>query len=142
MIQTVQKFKNMNRSPIFSYEVLILYYGKRIKILHGCPLECRHPSPFCQKGWDGCALLGQPSKGHPCMISILAPPSWRNSGGRRRFRVIQFALSWVRSPVATYEKEISVEHKILLKSGVGEMITPIFTSTIGARPNSLNRKPP
>ena len=30
-----------------------------------------------------------------------APPLWRNSGGRRRFRVIQFALSWVRSPVAT-----------------------------------------
>ena len=22
-----------------------------------------HPSPFCQKGWDGCALLDQSSKG-------------------------------------------------------------------------------
>ena len=27
-----------------------------------------HPSPFCQNGWDGCTLLGQPSKGHPCRI--------------------------------------------------------------------------
>ena len=26
---------------------------------------------FCQKGWDGRALLGQPSKGRPCRISIL-----------------------------------------------------------------------
>ena len=30
-----------------------------------------------------------------------APPLWRNSGGRRRFRVLKCALSWVRSPVAT-----------------------------------------
>ena len=28
---------------------------------------------FCQKGWDGRALLGQPSKGHPCRILILFP---------------------------------------------------------------------
>ena len=28
---------------------------------------------FCQKGWDGHALLGQPSKGHPCRILILFP---------------------------------------------------------------------
>ena len=26
--------------------------------------------PICQKGWDGCALLGQPSKRHPCRIFI------------------------------------------------------------------------
>ena len=26
---------------------------------------------FCQKGWDGHVLLGQPTKGHPCRISIL-----------------------------------------------------------------------
>ena len=26
---------------------------------------------FCQKGWDGRALLGQPSKGRPWRISIL-----------------------------------------------------------------------
>ena len=28
---------------------------------------------FCQKEWDGCALLGQPSKGYWCRISILFP---------------------------------------------------------------------
>ena len=28
---------------------------------------------FCQKGWDGRALLGQPSKGHPCRILICFP---------------------------------------------------------------------
>ena len=32
-----------------------------------------HSSPFCQNGWDGRALLGQPSKGHPCRILILFP---------------------------------------------------------------------
>ena len=30
-----------------------------------------HSSPFCQNGWDGRALLGQPSKGHPRKILIL-----------------------------------------------------------------------
>ena len=30
-------------------------------------------SDFCHNGWDGCALLGQPSKGHSCRISILFP---------------------------------------------------------------------
>ena len=29
-----------------------------------------HQSPFCQKGWDGRALLGQPSIGHPHRFSI------------------------------------------------------------------------
>ena len=28
---------------------------------------------FCQKGWDGRALLGHPSKGRLCRISILFP---------------------------------------------------------------------
>ena len=32
-----------------------------------------HPSPFCQNRWDGRALLGQPSKRHPCRILILFP---------------------------------------------------------------------
>ena len=32
-----------------------------------------HLSPICQKGWDGCALLGHPTKGHPCRIFILFP---------------------------------------------------------------------
>ena len=32
-----------------------------------------HPSPFCLDRWDGCALLGQPSKGHRCRILILFP---------------------------------------------------------------------
>ena len=32
-----------------------------------------HSSPFCQNRWDGRALLGQPSKGHPCRILILFP---------------------------------------------------------------------
>ena len=30
-----------------------------------------HSSPVCQNGWDGRALLGQPSKGHPCRILIM-----------------------------------------------------------------------
>ena len=30
-----------------------------------------HPSHFCQNGSDDCALLGQPSKGLPCRISIM-----------------------------------------------------------------------
>ena len=29
-----------------------------------------HPSPCCQFGWHGGALLGQPSKGHPYKILI------------------------------------------------------------------------
>ena len=32
-----------------------------------------HPTKSCQNGWDGRALLGQPSKGCPCRISILFP---------------------------------------------------------------------
>ena len=32
-----------------------------------------HPSPFGQKGWDGRALLGQPSKEHSYMSLILFP---------------------------------------------------------------------
>ena len=35
-----------------------------------------HSSPFCQNGWDGRALLGQPSKGHPYRILILLSWSW------------------------------------------------------------------
>ena len=42
-----------------------------------------------------------------------------------RFRVMLFALSFVGSiPGRALEKEISAEYKIILKSGVGEMITP------------------
>ena len=43
---------------------------KKIEILHG-GLTQQGYSQFCQKGWNGRALLGQPSKGHPCMILIL-----------------------------------------------------------------------
>ena len=43
-------------------------YGKRIKILYGCPFEgwpitghsqFSQSANFCQKGWDGLALLGK-----------------------------------------------------------------------------------
>ena len=51
-------------------------YGKIIKILHWRPFEgwpntanrARPSKPICQKGWDGCAQLGQPWKGHLCRI--------------------------------------------------------------------------
>ena len=38
-------------------------------------------------------------------LYLQAPPLWRNSGGRRRFRVLKCALSWVRSPVAPKRKK-------------------------------------
>ena len=54
-----------------------------IKITYFIEYECRadltghsqfsQSANFCQKGWDGHALLGQPSKGRPCRISILFP---------------------------------------------------------------------
>ena len=37
------------------------------------PGQFSQSADFCQKGWDGCALLGQSSKGHPCRISTIFP---------------------------------------------------------------------
>ena len=52
-----------NRSPIFWYVVLIIF--------EGWPNRTRPSKPICPKGWDGRALLVQPSKGKPCRILIL-----------------------------------------------------------------------
>ena len=81
---TLRKSRNMNRAKkvsnvlICGANIVVDYYGKIIKILHGCPFEGwtnrAWPSkPICQKGWDDRALLAQPSKGHPCRVLILLP---------------------------------------------------------------------
>ena len=79
-IQIPKIWTRQNRYASFWYVVLILqcleHYKKELKswmgVLWRADLSGHgHPSPFCQKGWDGRALLGQPSKGQPCRISIL-----------------------------------------------------------------------
>ena len=55
------------------------HYGKELKSCKGALLSAdlkehgqfSQSANFCQKGQDGLALLGQPSKGHLCRISIL-----------------------------------------------------------------------
>ena len=54
------------------------HYGKTIEVLHRHPFEgwpdmARPSHSFWQIGLDGCALLCQPSKGHPCRVLILLP---------------------------------------------------------------------
>ena len=77
---TVQKSRDMYEQGKIGLQYdatnVVEYYGKMIKILHGCPFEGwskrAWPShPFLHKGLDGYALLGQSSKGHPCKILIL-----------------------------------------------------------------------
>ena len=51
---------------------------KELKSCTGVPLRAdptglSHPSPVCQNGWVGRALLGQPSKGHLWRILIIFP---------------------------------------------------------------------
>ena len=80
-VRKSRKITGQNRSPIFWYVVLIMQWNimeKELKSCMGVLLRADitghgHSSPFCQNGWDGRALLGQPSKGHPCRILILFP---------------------------------------------------------------------
>ena len=64
-----------------SYHSIFIRTGSSCRLLSALP-NCLIPvyksrnmnRAFCQKGWDGRALLGQPSKGHSrCRISILFP---------------------------------------------------------------------
>ena len=90
---TVRKSRNMNRAKsvsnflICGTNIIVEHYGKRIEILHTGVLlradltghgQFSQSADFCQKGWDGCALLGQPSKGCQCRISTLFPYSCNN----------------------------------------------------------------
>ena len=42
-------------------------------LLRADPTGHGHPTRLGRKGLDGCALLGQASKGHPCKILIIFP---------------------------------------------------------------------
>ena len=69
----MQNSRNMNRdwSPIFLYLALMMELNIMEKESKSCmgvllradPTGHGHPRPFCQKGWEGRALIGQPSKG-------------------------------------------------------------------------------
>ena len=72
-----------NRSPIFLYVVLIMQQNIMEKELNSCGGvllrvdstghgQFSQSANFCQKVWDGRALLGQTSKGHLCRISFFS----------------------------------------------------------------------
>ena len=75
----VQKYEEVCNFLICDANDVIKHYGKYIKILYGCPFEGRYclataiQALSAKKGWDGHAMLVQPSKGHLYRILIVFP---------------------------------------------------------------------